>query len=163
MGFSVNIYPSKIRILIVFLMMNLASLSVFFIGLKLVSDVWSLSLMCACLMQIGLAIYGWYSYRREAIHQLDVSDDGELILRILRLNSSANVSYWVEVGSKSIFWSFLISLELRGDAGFRKQILILPDSVSTIGFRRLQVYLNWLDQTKRPVILQVEEGRVGNF
>lgn len=92
-----------------------------------------------------LSLYMLFRYfkRRQAI-RLDISDAGEIILRILALNPSNVDSVNVKLTEKSTLWPHLLLLSLSSDDGQIYILAILHDSVEANTFRKLSIAFNWI-------------------
>jgi hypothetical protein len=103
-----------------------------------------------------------YALRQTIWHGVDVSSHGDVILR--RLDESGRVleSESVKLRSPLILWSSLLLLSLQNESGKVKRLLILRDSVSAAGFRRLSLAFHWLAQAQANTSVQNDLSE-GNF
>lgn len=80
--------------------------------------------------------------------QLDVTGSGDVLLRKLDASGRVFESYAVKLRSPLILWSSLQILSLQNESGAMMRLLILRDSVSVDGFRRLSLAFHWLAQAQ---------------
>lgn len=127
------------------------------------------------------SIVFFHSVRQQKINQLDIDDEGRIIIRRLRLgiartelalneNQRASASgfdlVWsanAELGEDSVVWSHLFVLHLRLLTGQVERIVILKDSVDPASFRRLGVALRWLMYEKKSRQIRENDSHHGNF
>jgi hypothetical protein len=76
-------------------------------------------------------------------YHLELSDAGEMVLRILDLEHHekhrVTQSQIVYLTQSTLSWPSLMILSLRLESSHLLRIIIMPDSISKIGFRRLAV------------------------
>nr|WP_315475623.1 hypothetical protein [uncultured Undibacterium sp.] len=105
-----------------------------------------------------------YTLRQPMAFGLDVSNIGDVLLR--RLDASGRVleSDSVKLRSPLILWSslLLLLLSLQNESGSVTRLLILRDSVSGEGFRRLSLAFHWLAQAQTHTSVQNDLSE-GNF
>jgi hypothetical protein len=103
-----------------------------------------------------------YALRRSITFNLDVNSNGDVLLR--RLDASGRVieSDFVKLRSPLILWSSLLLLSLQSESGSVTRLLILRDSVSGAGFRRLSLAFQWLAQAQTHTSVQNDLSG-GNF
>jgi len=103
-----------------------------------------------------------YTLRQPMAFGLDVSSIGDVLLR--RLDASGRVleSDSVKLRSPLILWSSLLLLSLQNESGSVTRLLILRDSVSGEGFRRLNLAFHWLAQAQTHTSVQNDLSE-GNF
>jgi hypothetical protein len=103
-----------------------------------------------------------YTLRQSMSFRLDVSGIGDVLLR--RLDASGRVieSDAVKIRSPLILWSSILLLTLQNESGGVTRLLILRDSVSGAGFRRLSLAFHWLAQAQSHTSVQNDLSE-GNF
>lgn len=103
-----------------------------------------------------------HTLRQTITMSLNVSRDGDILLRWLDASGRAIESDLVKLKSPSILWPLLMLLTLQNESGKVLRLLILRDSVSDAGFRHLNVAFHWLAQARTPTSAQNDLSE-GNF
>ncbi|MFZ6800012.1 protein YgfX [Undibacterium sp. Di24W] len=100
--------------------------------------------------------------RQTIRYGLNVDSNGDVILRRLDVSGRVHESESVELRSPLILWRSVLLLSLQNESGKVKRLLILRDSVSDAGFRRLSLAFHWLVQAQTNTSVQNDLSE-GNF
>jgi hypothetical protein len=122
----------------------------------------SLGLMLVFLVLYVVLRTVLYNLNQTITFSLDVSRDGDVLLRRLDALGRVIESDSVKLRSPLILWSSLLLLSLQSESGKVTRLLILRDSVSGVGFRRLSLAFHWLAQAKAHTSAQNDLSE-GNF
>lgn len=140
---SVYVRPSRIlaRMVVFFICLNNVVLwSVFYsFGLGKL-----LFLILAFICATGSVFLILQFFHRQKIVNLDISDSGELILRIFQSELSIFEPQKVTLTKSSTLWQKILFLHLRAEDGTPYLLVILRDSVDRDAFRTLLVVTRWL-------------------
>jgi hypothetical protein len=174
---SVILRPSRLLYILLGVMLLLANIG-WTLGLSQIiqSPIWLglLSVAGFLLSCIGFV----RSIRQQKISQLDIDDDGRIIVRRLAQSESvfakkglnpsasdANIvwSATAELTEDSVVWSNIFVLHLSLATAQIEKFVILRDSIDPASFRRLGVALRWVMYDKKSVQIQENTDKQGNF
>ncbi|MBX9868731.1 MAG: hypothetical protein K2X63_02950 [Burkholderiaceae bacterium] len=175
---SVILRPSRLLYVLLSLILLLANVG-WILGLSQIIQT-PILLGLASVAGFTLSCIGFFrSIRQQKISQLDIDDEGRMIVRRLRLARSGsafnrNISsgasefdvVWsasAELGEDTVVWPNLFVLHLRLATTQIERIVILKDSVDHASFRRLGVALRWLMYDKKSSQMQENTNHQGNF
>lgn len=159
---SVCIKPSRILRHMVFAVCILGNAALVYIVQNARSlDQYSLVLLLACCLfsVIGLIKF----FRKRFSVGLDISETGNVVLRMPGLRTGASCAIPVRLHQKSTFWPMLILLHLQSDEGGRMVFPVLPDCVDPDVFRRLFVSLRWISAHASSQYIEKNDVSSGNF
>lgn len=159
---SAIILPSRILACMLAFMFAIANAAIGYSGYC--AEISKIYLLIIVLVSSSLSLHVILRYyRRQQAVQLDISDSGDIIFRVLGVKSSHFDSLNVKLSEKSTLWPQLMLLSLCTVDGQTFMVPILPDSVDTVTFRKLSVALNWLAMHASTRSIFAKNMPSGNF
>ena len=159
---SATVLPSRILACMLAFMFAIANAAIAY-G-EYCAEVNKIYLLIIVVMSSSLSLFAILKYyRRQQAVRLDISDSGDIILRVLGVNSSHFDSLNVKLSERSTLWPQLMLLSLCAVDGQTVMVPILPDSVDKVTFRKLSVALNWLAMHASTRSIFAENMSSGNF
>lgn len=159
---STIVHPSRMLIYMLVLMLAFSNGIVAYITYQFE---FKLTVVFALTLVFGVVsfLFALRFYRAQQVIQLDISDSGDIILRLVNSKTSNVEAFNVKLIDKSTFWSQLLLLHLRSDDQRVRVFTILPDCVDADTFRRLSVAVQWISTRTSTVAVLNSDISSGNF
>ncbi len=159
---SATIQPSRMLASMLASMFVLANFAIVYAGLCTQVDKITILVIVLLSGLLSLTIFLRYCRRQHSV-QLDISDSGDMIVRVLRANPSYFDSLNVKLSERSTLWQQLMLVSLYSDNGQNITLPILRDSVDVDTYRKLSVALNWIAMHTSSRTIFGADSSSGNF
>jgi hypothetical protein len=148
-------------------MMPMLILGLAMMSLLYVAYVFYMQIVFWILVVLFVFVLGWiYRYLCQLglqRYQIDVDDNGGIVLRQFDAVSTALNSRVVFLCFPVIIWPYLIVLSVVGEDNKKQRLIIVCDSVDCDGFRRLAVVALCLSRRAQQIGDERNGMSVGNF
>lgn len=159
---SATIHPSRMLAVMLVLMVVVANGSIAYLILSFERDLIEVISLTAVFGLASLFVMLRFFRMRQSV-QLDISDSGNIILRVLTSDVPGMDSVNVVMIDKSVLWSALLLLHLRSDDGRVRVFVVMRDCLDADSFRRLSVAVRWIAMHTSIKAVSSMDVASGNF
>ena len=159
---SATVKPSRILAYLLVFMLVVVNGNIAYIVYSFELDTTRFLLLVSAIGLASLLVLSRF-FKKQHVKQLDISDSGDIILRVFTHEAADGESKVVTLTVKSTFWPQLLLLHLRSDDGHVHVVLILRDCVDADTFRKLSLALHWIAMHVSTKVTLNTNAPSGNF